>query len=185
MGKRLFILILLFAIELLFFTKRVKADQKLGGASAAVSGSRTEPEKDTRSIILREYLRLYNSPLAEYSDVFVKKADQYDIDWKLLVAISGVESTFGQQVPYNCNNAWGYGIYGNITTCFASYDEAIDVISKSIRENYLNKWGARNVYEIGRIYAASPTWASRVDRFMEKITAFEFRKPKDTLSLTL
>jgi hypothetical protein len=37
----------------------------------------------------------------------------------------------------------------------------------------MNKWGAKDVYSIGRYYAASPTWAVRVESFMNKIEAFD------------
>ncbi|MBI2074797.1 MAG: glucosaminidase domain-containing protein [Candidatus Levybacteria bacterium] len=140
---------------------------------------------DNRAKILKAFLNSYNSPLADYSDTFVKSADNNKIDWKLLVAISGVESTFGQEIPYNSYNGWGWGIYGDNMIRFSSWDEAIETISKSIREKYINQWGAKDVYEIGRFYAASPTWAQRVNYFMEKINQFEYSNPKKVLSITL
>lgn len=127
---------------------------------------------------LYNFLNKYNSPLKTYARNFVEEADRYSLDYRLLVAISGVESTFAQQLPYNSYNAWGWGIYGDNMIRFSSYPEAISTISKSLRENYINKWGAQNVYQIGRFYAASPTWAQRVVWFMEKMEG-------DTLPLTL
>ncbi len=155
--------------------------EKQAGASATATSSVSELSQDRRIQILRVYLQTYNSPLAPYADVFVKEADKNNIDWKLLVSISGVESTFGQQIPYDCNNAWGWGIYGNNRTCFTSWDEAIKTISQGLRENYINK-GAQDVYQIGKLYAASPTWAVRVDGFMHQIDAFAL---KDTNSLPI
>lgn len=127
---------------------------------------------------LYNFLGKYDSPLKGYSRNFVEEAGKHDLDWRLLVAISGVESTFGKQIPYNSYNAWGWGIYGNNTLRFTSYPEAITTISKALRENYIDSWGAKNVYQIGRIYAASPTWAQRVDYFMGKIE-------EDSLQLSL
>lgn len=131
-----------------------------------------------RVITLYNFLGRYDSPLKDHAAVFVAEAQNYDLDWRLLVAISGVESTFAKQLPYNSYNAWGWGIYGNNTLRFSSYPEAISTISKSLRENYIDRWGAKNVYQIGRFYAASPTWAQRVSYFMEKIEP-------ETLPLTL
>ena len=36
----------------------------------------------------------------------------------------------------------------------------------------MNKWKADNIWKMGRIYAASPTWAVRVDGFMNSIDAY-------------
>lgn len=126
-------------------------------------------QKFRRVVILYNFLDNYNSPLKNYALNFVEDADKYKLDYRLLAAISGVESTFGQQLPYNSYNAWGWGIYGDNMIRFNSYPEAITSISKSLRENYIDNWKAQNVYQIGRFYAASPTWAQRVVYFMGKI----------------
>ncbi len=139
---------------------------------------------DYRVRALRDYLNQYDSPLAPYAQKLVGEADANGIDWKLLAAISGVESTFAQAIPNNSYNAWGWGIYGDQTKRFGSWDEAISTISKGLKENYINKLGTDDVYSIGRIYAASPTWAQRVDRFMEKIDTFS-NHPSYALSLSI
>lgn len=127
---------------------------------------------------LYNFLDKYNSPLKSQARTFVEQAERYNLDYRLLVAISGVESTFGRELPYNSYNAWGWGIYGDNVIYFDSYPEAISTISKSLREKYIEKWEAQNVYQIGHFYAASPTWAQRVVYFMEKMEG-------DTLPLTL
>lgn len=129
-------------------------------------------EADNRAKILRAFLEKENSPLADNAETFINAADTNHIDWKFVAAISGVESTFGQAVPVNCNNAWGFGIYGDNMQCFSSYDEGIRTVSHSLREDYMNKWGATDVWSIGHIYAASPTWSARVDMFMTQIDEF-------------
>lgn len=158
--------------------------QKEAGASAVPASLSTEEQQDYRVKILKEFLDQYNSPFADKAAVFVREADKNNIDWRLLVAISGVESTFGQQIPYNANNAWGWGIYGDNMIRFATWDEAITTISKELRERYINQWGAQDVYQIGKFYAASPTWAQRVDYFMQKIDSFALKNPKH-LSISL
>lgn len=149
--------------------------------SAPLAGVNAAPAIDQnyrRAVVLYNFLDKYNSPLKVYSRDFVEQADQYNLDYRFLVAISGVESTFAQQLPSNSYNAWGWGIYGTNMIYFKSYPEAIGTISKSLREDYINKWGAKDVYQIGRFYAASPTWAQRVVYFMSKIE-------DETLPLTL
>lgn len=169
--NRLFVYLFLFIIIALFYNGNAFAEQKASATSAAFSSTDKIVGEDRRSQILRKFLMVYNSPLADYSDVFVKSADTNRIDWKMLAAISGVESTFGQELPYNSYNAWGWGIYGNNMIYFSSYNEAIMTITKALREKYMDSWGAQDVYQIGRIYAASPTWAQRVAYFMDKIEA--------------
>ena len=56
---------------------------------------------DTRVKVLTSYLKQYDSPLVPYAADFVETADKYNLDWRLVAAISGVESTFGKQIPYN------------------------------------------------------------------------------------
>lgn len=128
--------------------------------------------RDYRVVGLYNFLNKNNSPLTPYAGEMVEKADQYAIPWNLLAAISGTESTFGLYEPYNCYNSWGFGIYGNQTKCFSSYSEAIDAISKSIRNDYINKWGSRYVSDLGKIYASSPTWSEHTEYFMHNIEMF-------------
>ncbi len=140
---------------------------------------------DTRVEILKEFLEQYNSPLTPFASDFVEIADKYELDWKLVVAISGVESTFGKQIPYDSFNGWGWGIYGNNVIRFSSWTEGIEAVSEGIRTKYIDKWGATDVYGIGRFYAASPTWAQRVEYFMRKIDEFKDQKLSKSLSISL
>ncbi len=140
---------------------------------------------DDRGQILRDYLNSYNSPLADSADSFVKEADKNGIDWKLLVAISGTESYFGQQLPLGSYNAWGYGIYGTNVRYFISWNDGIRVVSKDIRSLYMNKWGAKDIYGIGRLYAADPLWAYKVTHYMDQIESFQTEEENQTLSISL
>jgi hypothetical protein len=68
---------------------------------------------------------------------------------------------------------------------FSTWTEGIKTVSEGLRENYINKWGAEDVYAIGRFYASSPTWASRVTYFMEKIDEFKNKQLASNLSISL
>src|SRR3990167_1538262 len=85
---------------------------------------------DDRADRLEEYLNSHNSPLAPYADVFVAKADKYELDWRLVAAISGVESTFGKRLPTNSYNAYGWN-GGNFY--FKDWEDGIDTVSKTLR----------------------------------------------------
>ena len=161
------------------------AAEKLAGSSATFISYFREPLADRRVDVLKAYLQQYDSPLADYAKVFVDNADKYNLDWRLVAAISGLESTFGHAIPINSYNGWGWGIYGDNVLRFNSWPEAIETISKGLRENYLKDKVESDPYFIGPTYAASPTWAVRVQYFMDSIEAFKLNQPKSSLSLSI
>ena len=154
-------------------------------SSAVLADARGVSLSDNRVKILREFLESYNSPLAPFAGTFVETADIYNLDWRLVTAISGVESTFGQQIPANSYNGWGWGIYGNNVTYFSSWEDGIQTISKGLREKYMDMAGTDNIYAVGSSYAASPTWAVRVEFFMNRISDFSILNPRNSLSISL
>lgn len=163
----------------------VFAQEKASGASASLIIEKPKTNKDIRAKKLKAYLEKYNSPLAPSAQVLVEEADKNKIDWKLIAAISGVESTFCHHIPYQSNNCWGWGVYGDNVIVFKSYDEGIITISKTLKEQYMEKWGAKDIYKIGRYYAASPTWATHVDYFMKDIDKYTYQEKTQDLSITL
>lgn len=169
--KKFYVLIFLSVLFLLSYSK-VYGKELSAGSSAVLSKSAALAVTDSRVRILREFLEKYNSPLAPYAATFVETADKYNLDWKLVAAISGVESTFGREIPSESFNGWGWGIFGDNMIRFSSWNEGIETISEGLRNKYINTWGAKNVYEIGRFYAASPTWAQRVEYFMNSIEKY-------------
>ncbi len=126
---------------------------------------------DRRVLTLQSYLAQYNSPLQNSAQDFVDAADQYNLDWKLVAAISGVESTFGKFIPGGFNG-WGWGVYGTQAIYFKSWKDGIYTVSKGLRKNYFDK-GYTNPYSINRIYAASPTWGTKVSYFLKDMERFE------------
>lgn len=142
-------------------------------------------EIDKRTMILQAYLAKYNSPLQYQSQHFVEAADKYSLDWKLVAAISGVESTFGKFVPggtypaYTSYNAWGWGVYGTQAIYFGSWKNGIYTVSEGLRKNYFNK-GLQDPYSINRVYAASPTWGSRVSYFLADMEKFQKEYEQNT-----
>ena len=121
---------------------------------------------DYRVEKLNNFLEGQNSPLADYAEVMVEAADAYSLDWRLVPAITGVESSFGKRMPYNSYNAYGWN---NGDFRFNSWSESIWHVSKTLKERYVNR-GATTVWAISRIYAPpSTTWAGKVNYFMGKI----------------
>jgi len=175
----------LLLILLLTAAKPAMAKTTEAGASAKLATSYSANLQDQRVIILRKYLEGWNSPLAEYAGVFVEQADKYNLDWRLVAAISGLESSFGVKIPYDSYNGWGWGIYGNHVLRFNSWPEGIETISKGLRENYLRNYSESDPYIIGPTYAASPTWAQRVTFFMNQIESYRLANEKDALSISI
>ena len=140
---------------------------------------------DTRVKVLTSYLKQYDSPLVPYAADFVATADKYNLDWRLVAAISGVESTFGKQIPYNSYNAWGWGVYGDNVINFKSWDDGIEIVSQGLREKYIDQWGGQDIYQIGAVYASSPAWAGHVELYLNKIAEFALRNPQDALSISM
>ena len=126
---------------------------------------------DKRALVLQAYLAKHNSPMQYQAQNFVDAADQYNLDWKLVPAIAGVESTFGKFIPGGYN-AWGWGVYGTQAIYFGSWKDGIFTVSEGLRKNYLNK-GLSDPYDINRVYAASPTWGSHVSYFLGDLERFE------------
>jgi hypothetical protein len=158
---------------------------------ATVSSSETQNPNlkqiglDSRVKILSNFFKQYDSPLAPFATDFVQMADKYNLDWKLVAAISGVESTFGKEIPSNSYNAWGWGVYGDNVIRFKSWQDGIDTISQGLRERYMNQWGGEDIYQIGAIYASSSAWPGHVEYYMNQIQDFALRNPQDTLSISL
>ena len=127
---------------------------------------------------LKAYLSANDSPMAEEATSFIREADRNNLDWRLVAAIAGTESTFGIHIPRNSYNAWGWGIPTGSESGmgFTSWREGIAAVSEGLRKNYIEK-GATSLEEIGRIYAASGAWPSHVGFFLDQITTFKPETP--------
>jgi len=126
-------------------------------------------EKDNRAEKLENYLISKGSPMAADAQSLVKIADKYGLDWKFLPAIAGVESTYGQAVPGNSYNPYGWN---NGKANFATWAVASDYVAGQI----VTRWGAGDqisAWKIGPSYAACPTWAVRVTSNMKQIADYK------------
>lgn len=187
MEKRKFIFSFIISVVLLLTSsKNLYAQQKASGSSAVlIDVSSLNVKDDGRVRVLKKFLAQHDSPLEPYAKNFVETADKYNLDWKLVVSIAGLESTYGQQIPYGSYNAWGWGIYGNNVIYFKSWDDGIETVSSGLRQRYIDAWGAEDIYQIGSMYAASPTWAQRVAANMYTIEQFKLRNPAEVLSISI
>jgi membrane-bound lytic murein transglycosylase B len=141
-----------------------------------VLGESLDSNADTRSKRLEKYLRSYRSPMAAHAGTFITVADRYDLDWRLLPAIAGVESGFGKRIPRGSFNAWGWGIPTGAKSGlgFDSWDHGIETVARGLRVKYFNA-GFTTLRAIESRYTppsaaqASHPWASGVAKFMGEL----------------
>lgn len=179
-----FILLIALLLAISIAPSKIYAQDTSAGSSAILANASLNEDKtsDVRAMALTNVFKKYNSPLAPYATSYVKYADEYNVDWKLLPAISGVESTFGRFLLEGTHNAYGWG---GGTVYFDSWDDGIQTIDKTLRQNYMDRWGATDVWTIAPIYAESKTWAPRVASFMDEINQEYIKLSSNNLTITL
>lgn len=116
---------------------------------------------------------LEKTPLASYSQYMVEISDKYDIDYRLIPAIALKETGAGKNAPKNSYNAWGFE---NGRTKFQSWEQAIDIVGKTLKERYIAK-GLVTPEQIMPIYAppaveAGGKWAQDINYFYSKMENF-------------
>jgi hypothetical protein len=161
----LFVLVAI-ALALVVSASAVAADATTGAASPSPGRAPTAGELDA-------YLASKGSPMTGQGAAFVASGGQWQVDPRLVVAIAGAESSFGQITcaPFN---AWGWGC-PNGPYEFTSWADGFDTVMKGLRTNYLAE-GRTSVALIHQKYAPvgaanDPTglnnnWTVNVSRFM-------------------
>jgi len=141
---------------------------------ATVSDIRTAVEMgDARPVIVENFLDLYDSPITSYAKLMVEVSDKYGFDFRLLPAISMVESGGGKAIPEGSYNAWGYGIYGDQVIRFSNWGEAIEKVAYGLKVDYIDH-GLDTPEEIMPKYAPPSVekggpWAKAVSTFMDQM----------------
>lgn len=131
---------------------------------------------DARGLLLNQFLRSYDSPMAPYANFIVSQADKNGIDFRLLVAIAMCESNLGKHMPSSDSyNAFGIAVYTGQQTgaTFKSWPHAIEWVSQYIKENYYDK-GIHDLKSIGAIWAPPSvetgySWTNCVSEFQKSI----------------
>ncbi|MCA9302233.1 glucosaminidase domain-containing protein [Candidatus Nomurabacteria bacterium] len=124
---------------------------------------------------LQEFFAKYNSPLIDYVEVFIEVSEEYNMDYRLIPSIAGVESTFCKNIIPGSYNCYGWGIYGSNIRKFTSYEDGIRTVSKGLYEGYISK-GADTPDKIEPIYTPSSNghWKSGVKYFMNQMDSLAF-----------
>lgn len=155
------------ASQLRIATSSVGTEQVLG--ASVIAG-------DARALLLSKFLSQHQSPLAEYAQYILDRAEYYDIDYRLVPAIAMCESNVGKRMPSRDSyNAWGISVETGETSgaTFPNWLYAIDWVSRYLKEKYFAR-GITSLIDIGAIYAPPSvengnSWANCVGHFMEQI----------------
>lgn len=145
----------------------------------------TSPAKayklDSREAQMRVVLEKYKSPMIGLESKLITTAEKYNLDWTLLAAIAGTESSFGKRMPHECINPYGWGIYGSNKLCFTSFDEAIETVASGLAKKY----NTTSIDTIARTYNKVSTdgWIKHTRFFMNKIKTAAL--PVASLPITL
>ena len=75
---------------------------------------------DLREALLRKFFNTNHCPAEHFSQVFVKEADDFGLDWRLLPSLSFVESGGGKYAKGNNLFGWANG-----KAAFESFSDAI------------------------------------------------------------
>ena len=130
--------------------------------------------KAQKTQVITKFFESFNSPLKEHAESFVDTADKYGLDYRLLPAISCMESSCGKFLIPETHNPFGWGIYGSRVTYFDTYGDAIDTVGKGLSEHYVKK-GLDTVEKIAPVYTPPRYvhWRTGVNYFISKINTIE------------
>ena len=130
---------------------------------------------DSREQSLVTLFRRYKSPLEPYAKNFIEEADKNKIDWKILPAISVIESTAGKHVPkHSPYNAWGWGC-STAKACivFDNYPDAIQTVAFALGNKRAYKEFQRtgSIEVLSKRYCGgdSKAWARKVRGVMDQL----------------
>ena len=119
--------------------------------------------------------RNLNSSISGYGEVFAKKSIDLGLDPYLAVAIMLHETGCKwncSNLMKQCNNVGGMkgtpGCNGGPYKSFDSLDEGIDAYLNNLYYKFYSK-GYTTPEQIGPRYAASTTWAEKVNRYINEI----------------
>ena len=118
--------------------------------------------RDNRYDKLEYFFQSFGCPAPHYVSEYLGAADSYAIDYRLLPAISVVESTCG--VYQRLNNRWGWD---SARKGFSSVRAGLQYIARQLSEGrfYRNK----SLEEKVRMYNPNPQYARLVKKLMLKI----------------
>lgn len=162
------IITLLLIIALAFYRLSIHNEKIIYRNNLRPNKIQVKPKIDQREENLRIFFNNYkfiNSPLASMCKDILQISDKYNLDYRLVLSIAGVESTFcksGNYIP-ETHNCFGYGPH--IT--FNSFGDSYETVAKTLATRY----DASSIESIGKKYNPSnwKDWSNKVNYFVRKI----------------
>ncbi len=128
---------------------------------------------DARVEIINQYLKIYQSPLANVdniAEIIVSEADSNSLDFRLITAIAQQESNLCKKIPPDTFNCWGWGIHSAGTLGFSSYEEGVKTVSRGLKENYIDKgYNTPDMIMTKYTPMSNGSWANGVNQFMAEM----------------
>lgn len=118
--------------------------------------------QDNRSDRLETFFHSFGCPTPHYVNEYLGAADSYAIDYRLLPAISVLESTCG--IYQRLNNRWGWD---SARKGFSSFRAGLQYIARQLSEGRFYK--DKSLDEKVRMYNPNPQYARQVKKLMLKI----------------
>ena len=138
-------------------------------ATAGVSQSRV-PIADARISRVHAFFEAYGCAAPNYAADYVRAADQYDIDYRILPAISLLETTCGSH--QRLNNHWGWN---SARTGFPSVVHGIAFIARQLGQGRAYK--DRDLDGKLWAYNPKPAYLREAKRLMREIEIGETARP--------
>lgn len=101
--------------------------------------------EDLETAYITAYLTAQGSPLAGYASEIVQDSDADGLDDRFIVALAGVETTYGKYMNWGANNAFNNG-----HTNYPSFAQAIEAVINLIAygQKYVKYQSANNIYSV-------------------------------------
>jgi hypothetical protein len=119
-----------------------------------------------KRVALIKFFQRYNAPLPYYITDYLNASNKYNLDYRLLPAISVQESGAGRHACGDGIRRWGFGSCKGYT--FKNVAEGIDYVSNTLAlgSYYRGKTTHQNLIA----YNPNPEYAGKVERLMKEIS---------------
>ncbi len=164
------------------FGPQIALFQKTNTEVSALLALNQAEDEDTnirqmRASAINAYFEARKMPLAGYGDKFMEVAESNDIDWRLLPAISVIETTGGKALckKLPSDKRWNPFGWGSCKIGFSSFNIAIETVGRNLGGNnpktahhYEDKTN-KEILEKYNPPSIVPDYAKKVMKVMETI----------------
>ncbi len=151
------------------YTDTVSAESEIVIPDKYTNVESTDPRETAlffkKVAAVKAFLKKYNAPLAANAEDFVRAADTYNLDYRLLPSISMIESS-GGKVLFRPYNPFGWGRSG-----YPSFTAAIYDVARGMAHYYAS--GLRQPEKIAYRYnpVTPESWGRKARTFMNQMPA--------------